>query len=219
MSKTKVMLDAACDEVESFQVVVVPKESDLKGVVVKTAPLIGANGSTVPVEWNFVEYVKTGPPRAYASEHVGWWPDILMPAKKFDVKTGERQPVWIRVTVPPETVPGKYSGNVTVRHGELSVSVPVELRVRNFRIPRPGSLVCPFGLYASSLSKWYYGDAKYLDKMSIDDFARWCEFMGQYRLTPKNISPISRLCQKSIFLQSRIKGVKLPRASKAIRKL
>jgi Glycoside hydrolase 123, catalytic domain/Carbohydrate family 9 binding domain-like/Glycoside hydrolase 123 N-terminal domain len=187
MIANRVKLEAARDETESFQLVVIPAGQTLQGVSVEAGLLTGEGGA-LAVEWHPVAYVETGKPPAYTPEYVGWWPDVLMPPKPFDVAAGERQPVWLRVTVPPDTKPGSYTGAVTVRHGGRSISVPVELRVRPFRLPRPGALATPFGLYARAVSSWYYGTTDYRKVMPIEAYAPWCEFMGKYRLTPKNVA-------------------------------
>ena len=187
-----VRIEAARDETESFQLVVIPVGETLEGMSVEAPPLEMKTGArslgTVPVFWHPVAYVETGTPRGYTPEYVGWWPDVLMPPGPFDAAAGERQPLWFKVCVPPDAAPGEYEGQVTVRHRGQSVSVPVEVRVRNFRLPRPGALATAFGLYGHALSGWYHGKKPYQDVMPVETFARWCEFMGQYRLTPKNIA-------------------------------
>ncbi len=182
----EISLSAARDETESFQLVVVPGTNELKTVTIKPCKLYNGD-KTIPVEYNLVEYVKTIKPKNTKPEYVGWWPDILMPIKEFSVPTGEQQPVWVRINVPPDAAPGIYHGIVTMCGDGNEVSVPVTLNVRKFRIPRPGTLACPFGLYPRTLEDWYGRDdnGKYI--FTIKDFARWCEFLGKYRLTPKNI--------------------------------
>jgi len=180
----RVRLDAARDEAESFQLVVMPNGEALRGVTVEAKPLEGPGGS-IPLRWSRVAYVETAEPR-YPTAYVGWWPDPLMPPSAFDVAADVRQPLWLTATVPPEAKAGHYAGEVTLRHGEHAVSVPVELRVRAFRLPRPGTLPAAFGLYRSSLGQWWYG--KNHSKLPIETYVRWCEFMTRYRLTPKNIA-------------------------------
>jgi len=120
---------------------------------------------------------------------VGWWPDPLLPPGPVSVRAGERQPLWFTVTVPPDARPGRYKGQVSVRGVGLDAfRVPLEVRVWDFQLPRPGRLAAPFGLYAHALSNWYYGTAPYSEAMPVEQFAEWCAFMGRYRLTPKNIA-------------------------------
>ncbi|MBT3376440.1 MAG: DUF4091 domain-containing protein [Lentisphaerae bacterium] len=182
-----IRLDAAQDESESVQLVVVPADRALSGVSVSVSPL--TNGEdTIEVSPYRVEYVETGPTTRYSQAYVGWWPDVLLPPAPFNVPAGRKQPIWLRVDVPPGAVPGVYRGNVRVEHAGDAVTVPMELRVRPFRLPRPGTLPCAFGLYASVLAEWYFGKKPYSSVMPIETFVRWCEFMGDYRLTPKNIA-------------------------------
>lgn len=178
-----VQLDAAQDEAESFQLVVVPNGQPLKQVTVEAKPLVSAGGA-LPLAWYRVGYVETAQP-AYPTEYVGWWPDPLLPGAPFEVAADERQTLWFTVLVPPDAKPGVYHGAVAIRHGNVSRSVPVQLRVRNFRLPRPGTLATPFSLYQPPWARWWSG--KETQKMPIETFTRWCEFLGQYRLTPKNI--------------------------------
>ncbi|MEA3402639.1 MAG: DUF6067 family protein [Armatimonadota bacterium] len=181
-----VEMTAARDEAESFQLVVVAGQQALSGVEVQAPPLRGEGGQ-IPLTWRIVDYVETADP-GYDAEYVGWWPDPLLPGAPFDVEAGQRQPVWFTVEVPPDAAPGEYSTEVTVSHGQQSVSVPVSLRVRSFRLPRPGTLATAFGLYAGGLARWWWEGKPYEEHMPIEMFRDWCEFMGRYRLTPKNIA-------------------------------
>ncbi len=181
----RVRLEAARDETESFQLVIIPDETSLQGVTVEPSALRG-DGGEIPVQWRRVDYVETIEPK-YPTEYVGWWPDPLLPPEPVDVQAGQRQPLWFSVDVPPEASPGLYSGQVTIRHGKHRIAVPVELRVRTFRLPRPGTLATAFGNYANVLSEGYYGKGDYRRNMAIDDYARWCKFMGRYRIGAKNM--------------------------------
>ncbi len=183
----KIKLDSARDETESFQLVIIPGNNGLQRVSVKPGKLRN-EASTIPIECNFVEYVRTIKPKNTRPTYVGWWPDILMPNRSFDVPAGRQQPVWLRVNVPPDAVPGRYDGKVVITGDGVSVSVPVTLRVRTFRIPRPGTLACPFGLYPGTIKKWYgIVDKQNPSVCPISVFKKWSEFLGKYRLTPKNI--------------------------------
>lgn len=186
MITRRVRLSAARDEAESFQLVVVPGNGALDRVDVETPPLQGP-GTTLPVRWRRVEYVETAAP-GYPTEYVGWWPDPLFPPGPFAVRADYRQPLWFTVSVPSDAPPGTYRGTVVIRSGGNSVRVPVDLRVRSFRVPRPGTLAAPFGLYASVLSRWYHGDRPYRQVMTPEAYGRWCEYLGRYRLTPKNVA-------------------------------
>ena len=180
----RLQLAAAANESESFQLIVIPAGAALEQVNVETTSLQGPGGS-IPIEWHRVDYVETLEPR-YPTAYVGWWPDPLLPPGPFDVAKGSRQPLWFRVSVPPGTGPGTYVGQVTICHGQQHLTVPVELRVRDFSLPRPGTLATAFGNYAFALALGYYGKSDYRKCLAAQDYARWCDFMGQYRLGPKN---------------------------------
>ncbi len=182
----QVELCAARDESESFQLVVIPGGKALEGVAVEPAPLVGPGGK-LDVQWNRVGYVKTAPP-SYAVEYVGWWPDPLLPPGPFDLAADGRQPLWFRVDVPPDAAPGRYTGQVTIRHGDQATSIPVVLHVRGFRLARPGKLATPFGLYAFALARGYDAKASYDKVMSPEVYRRWCRFLAEHRLTPKNVA-------------------------------
>ncbi len=186
MMAREVKLDAARDEAESFQVVVIPSGEALESVTVEAGPLEGPGGE-LPVAWRRVDYVETADPK-YPTEYVGWWPDPLLECESFSVKADERQPIWCSVAVPADATPGVYTGTVTVSHGGDSASVPVTVRVRNFALPRPGTLSTAFGLYASFFSRWWYGQEPYKDNLDIEKYAEWGQWLGEnYRLAPKNI--------------------------------
>ncbi len=178
----KVSIMAARDEAESFQLVVTPRGPALKDVRVEAPPLVGPNGEKIPLTWRLVDYVETAPPK-YDVPYVGWWPDPLLPPQRFNVAAGQRQPLWFTVEVPPSARPGLYRGQVKIAAGELAAQVPVELRVLPFRLPRPGTLSTAFGIYLWSVAYWWY---KTSQDMPMTEYARWCEFLGRYRLAPKN---------------------------------
>ena len=182
----RVELHAARDETESFQLVVIPGGEALEGVAVEATSLIGPGGK-LDLRWNRVGYVKTAPP-SYAVEYVGWWPDPLLPPGPFNLAADARQPLWFRVDVSPNAAPGRYAGQVTIRHGDQATSIPVVVHVRSFRLPRPGKLATPFGLYAFALARGYDAKAPYQKIMPAEVYRRWCRFLAEYRLTPKNVA-------------------------------
>lgn len=182
----EVKLQAARDEAESFQLVLIPGRASEP---VKVAPgELRGPGPPIPFTWYRVGYVETGKPRGYRASYTGWWPDILLPPAPIVMRKGELAPLWFTVTVPPDAVPGKYLGQITLTSGAHTTEVPVTLQVRTFRLPRPGSLPCAFGLYAHVLSRYYHGSKSYKEAMRTEAYGRWIEAMGRYRLTPKNLA-------------------------------
>lgn len=88
-----VSLYAAKNEYESFQLILCPSDhEDLNAVHVEISDLVYEEGvSVIPkeeVEVFRVGYVETEK-LGYPVEHVGWWPDPLLPMEPFDVKKVE----------------------------------------------------------------------------------------------------------------------------------
>lgn len=184
--RTGIQLTAARDETESCQLAVRAGEQPVQVELV--APPLTGPGAPLPLRWHPVEWVTTGKPRGYAPRSVGRWPDVLFPPGPMTVPAHEMKTIWLGVDVPADATPGIYQGTVVVKSGDADVSVPIELRVRSFRLPRPGALACPFGIYASALSGWYFGTSNYAKHITPAQYAVWCDFLGRYRLSPKNVA-------------------------------
>jgi hypothetical protein len=181
----RVEIEAAQDETESFQLVVIPNEQSLTHVAVNAPPLVGPAGQ-INVRWHIVGYIKTGNP-SYKVDHLGWWPDILFPAGSFDVPSSQVQPLWFAVDVPADAAPGVYKGKIDISTAGDTHEIMITLRVRNFRLPRPGTFSVPMGLYMWAITDWYFGKGQPDEQMTLEQWARWCEFLAKYRITPKNI--------------------------------
>ncbi|HUT34860.1 MAG TPA: glycoside hydrolase domain-containing protein [Planctomycetota bacterium] len=177
----KLAIEAARNDVEGIQLVVAPTGKDgLRSVTVEVTDL-RCGRSTIPkasVTWNVVGYVKTEKP-AYKAPRVGWWPDPLLPATPFDVKAGEVQPVWLSVRVPDDARPGLYRGKVTVRAGRLKRSLPIELRVWDFAIPKQQHLETCFLLRPDELQRFYR-----LKSVPIEMYESWMDFCLDRRICP-----------------------------------
>ncbi len=188
---SKIALTAAKDETESFQLVIIPGNNGLQKVSIKAGDLHNGK-SKIKINTYYVEYVRTIKPKNTKPAYVGWWPDVLVPMPKykktFDVPAGRQEPIWFAIDVPPNSKSGNYVGKISIIGDGVKVDVSVTLNVYNFRLPRPGTLACAFGLYPATLKNWYgIADKQNPSACPIEMFAKWCEFLGQYRLTPKNI--------------------------------
>jgi hypothetical protein len=182
----QVSVDCARDESESFQLVLIPKDQAVKSLSIEIVE--PANGeSSLPVQWNIVGYVKTHPPKNHKASYVGWWPSPLLNPADFNLEKDAVQPLWFTVSVPLESKPGQYRGMVIIRSGNIEKSVELLVNVRSFSLPRPGTFAAPFGLYAPYISEYYFEDEDYTEHITPQEYARWCEFLGKHRITPKNI--------------------------------
>lgn len=141
-------IDAARNEYESCQLVIVPASVDMKMAEVfvddfvrfpaaeaaaklkksKPTATIGKQNATI----RLVRTARTGGAD---------WPDPLPPAYPIDVSRGRVQSWWLTVHVPIDAQPGTYRSEVSItsmstggREGKVT-QVPIQLRVRNFSIP------------------------------------------------------------------------------------
>jgi len=152
-----VVIQAARNEYEPFQVVLVPKKP-AAGVRVETGPLRRGSGAEIAasnISVARVNYVSvTRPTDAFGA--AGEWPDPLPPYEgPFAAPAGENCPLWITVFVPEGTPAGDYDGQVALSSDEWSVAVPVRLHVWNFTLPRTPSIRSSFGLIASDIKAYH----------------------------------------------------------------
>lgn len=71
--------------------------------------------------------------------HDAFYPDIAVPLElhpSFQVAQGSNQSIWADIYIPKDSIPGHYTGKLTVLEGTNVIKdVPVELTVRNFSLP------------------------------------------------------------------------------------
>ncbi len=158
-----VHIAAAGRERESFQLTCLPAGRPLKEVHVEKTDLLHADGkarvAAERIAWHPVGYIQTVQSNS-SIRRTGWaWPDVLLPAKPFDVDAGFVQPVWFTVDVSADTQPGVYRGFITLRAAEAApVSVGVELTVRPFSLPLRGVLKTAFCMCPGFWEMWYHPD-------------------------------------------------------------
>lgn len=151
-------LDGARGEYVHGQIVIVPGNEDLTGLVWSAEPLRGPQGATIPLSIRVVGYLKTEKPD-YPVDFVGWWPDpLLSHLTTVDVPVGACQPLWVTVGIPREARPGVYEGEVRVSVGANAQAVPVRLQVRSFEIPKTRHLRVA-GNYIEKEVPPFYGTA------------------------------------------------------------
>ncbi len=77
-----------------------------------------------------VGYVLTRDPLYYEVDHIGWWPDALLPNAQMYAEPQECMPVWVNLRSDRETVPGLYRGRLAITlNGERAGSIPLEVTV------------------------------------------------------------------------------------------
>ncbi|HEX9104716.1 MAG TPA: glycoside hydrolase domain-containing protein, partial [Polyangia bacterium] len=160
-------LEAARGEWEPFQIVVHASGGALHGVRAEATALGGAGALAAPRLYR-VEYLDVKTPSSVEG-HAGPWPDALVPdvdafagekrrAFPFDVPAGEARAIWVELFVPASAAPGGYRGAVRVSaEGRAPTTIPVELVVHKFTLPKSSSLPVTFGFAAGAVATAHPG--------------------------------------------------------------
>lgn len=214
-NQREITLWAARGEYESFQVVVHAPASGLKNVNVSISDLSGERGRITKASMtlyreHYVQVTRGSPDRGGTNRPLGpgWYADALIPftaktgeplkpaklkAVPFDVAPSNNQPIWIDVHVERETLPGRYTGTVTVSADQGKATVSFILNVWNFELPLRPSLLSAFNISndTNSSPRVFYGDEKQNQElllrhkiMPVDVDPRYeREFVQNYGLT------------------------------------
>ncbi|NLC57786.1 MAG: DUF4091 domain-containing protein [Armatimonadetes bacterium] len=178
-------------EKESFQVIVLPCERDVRQVRVRATTLRAADGTRFParnVESAVVGYVETKTSPPYGSSHIGWWPDpILNFQQTADIATGDAQAFWVRVRAPKNQKPGLYRGKLEVLvDGARTFSFDLAIRVYRFRLPdsTPLPLAVTFWpMYYEPNGQGGWNEGELRDSSWRKHRWQWADFLADYYLT------------------------------------
>ena len=87
----------------------------------------------------------------------GWYPEILPPLElPLKPATGKNCPLWITLKITPDTVAGHYSGQVLLETSSGKLTVPVELNVYNFEIPKEAHLRSALGMEVGDINRFHH---------------------------------------------------------------
>lgn len=176
-------ISAARGEFEPFQVVL--RAPDTQSPAVSVGNFVKGGDTISAPAIHRVDYVNV----TTAGDHFdrfGWWPDPLWPLNNGDVvnlSSGENQSLWFTVWVPWTAAPGKYQATITVGNA----TIPVELEVWDFSLPREIHLVSEWGFGWSSIVEDVYqgyGDWDCYWEM-VEAFKQ--DFVN-HRLIPKGVA-------------------------------
>jgi hypothetical protein len=167
-NSSRIQLQAARGEYESFQIVVSSPANGLKNVKIAVSDLIGPNRQTLPSKnitlyrEHYVNVLKPSPQTkgTNPSLGVGWYADGLIPfvdpvtlkpptqgslkAIPFDLAGNQNQPIWGDIFVPRNLPPGSYRGTFTVTTDKGKTKGEISLNVWNFELPLKPSLHSAF---------------------------------------------------------------------------
>jgi len=168
-----ILIRAARNEYEPFQVILRAGDDALTGVSATASDLRSQDGSVIQASnltFYREQYVFVSKPSPRSPEGGGWYPDALIPfvnpdaalqhtpprfpGAPFNVEAGRNQPIWVDVYVPSATPPGVYSGTVTVTAAsEKPVALGVQLTVWNITLPDTPSMRSNFGKLGTDIAK------------------------------------------------------------------
>lgn len=154
LSRKNVVLKAAKNEFEPFQLIVHADGGNLSGVDVTVSNLSDGRGNAIPsgAIMIYKEAFINITTQSTTQGATGEWPDALIPKKDeyagevrnafpFSLSSGRNQPVWIEVYIPPTLPAGLYTGSATVTAtGQTPIVIPIELTVWNFSLPSTSTL-------------------------------------------------------------------------------
>jgi hypothetical protein len=148
-------LSAARGEFEPFQIVIWSPTA--QSLPVGVGPFTNGSAVITTTTLHRVDYV-TVTTAGDQFDRFGNWPDPLWPlnnGESVSFPASQNQPLWFTVQVPWDAPPGLYHGTVTVG----SASLPVELEVWNFSLPRQIHLMSEWGFDWSRVVEQYRGTA------------------------------------------------------------
>lgn len=189
--KREAVIYGAGNEDESFQLVVVPREKDIKNFHIIASDL-KSDDSVIGkdhISWKKVEYVNTEK-ELYPVEYVGLWPDPLVAGDKTDIDAAHyAQPFWITVHIPEKTRPGIYRGNLLLcGDGVAATEIPFSVNVWNFSLPQCPTFRTAFG--GNWAANFYVKNGLIKpDRAVMDDINRkYRNALLDYRISPIRIS-------------------------------
>ncbi|MBP5640820.1 MAG: DUF4091 domain-containing protein [Victivallales bacterium] len=186
---TALKISAALNEAEAAQLVLTPHDA-LTNLTATATALNGPNGAVLPasaVEILNVYYheVKI---QSDSSSIKGFWPDALPPIKPgFSISANKTQPLWVRVTIPTNAVPGIYHGSINLKADGWQTSIPLEIEAYPFILPDKMTVKTAFGFY-DSITWRYHGAKKIEDKRKILEM--YWEHLGKHHISPYNPAPL-----------------------------
>lgn len=150
-------LELARNEEEGVQLVIDRADAGLKGVKVQATELVSDAGKKIPADqvriWP-VGYVSTKPSGQYLTERDGWFADVLLEKREFDVEPETVQPVWVSFKSAGDTAAGTYRGRLLVTaEGVPEQALPLAITVWDFALPVRQSL--PVLMYGGTNVKAY----------------------------------------------------------------
>lgn len=182
--KGKIILWAARNETESFQLVLSPNKNT-DDIVISLTDFTQKGGAVIPagnVVIRKVEYVHVTKPSGKL-HRAGWYPDPLpLLEHAFDAETGVNTPLWLNVKVPEDASPGIYRTRILLKSKSWETSVPVELHVWDFALPDIPAMRSGFGLSSGLIRRYHNLESDEELKQVLD---LYYQHFRDYRISPQ----------------------------------
>jgi hypothetical protein len=185
-TRDTVRLSAARGEYEPVQIVLRPTEP-LRLLRAELSDL-RAGRHRIParhITLREVAYV----PVEYPTDTLGAiddYPDPLPPLQTpLSLAAGQNQPLWLTVYVPYGTPAGVYKGTLTLRTSRGVLTVPLEVTVYDFDLPRVPSLRSGFGVSAERIFQYHKPRT---DEQKRELWDRYMQAFRRARLSPYTFS-------------------------------
>jgi hypothetical protein len=164
-------LTAARNETEDAQVALrVPRGLEIGRASFSLPDLVGSNGGAIDranlsASWIWCLYVLNNPPEnhdpaSYLRKAPAFFPDAFLEEKAIAIRDEWTQSLWVSVSVPKDTAPGRYAGAVGIdlvsKAGEKQrLEVPIEVTVLPFTLPDQPSLHHTEWFWEMPLARYY----------------------------------------------------------------
>ncbi len=191
----KIEAYAARNTRESVQIAV--RSGEDEAVAVYASVLTGPNGVTLAAPTvSVARYVPVDFPIGYHSTESpeyhrllpegrgndGWaglWPDALLPvAGEVTLAASTTESLWFEFDVPPDAVPGAYTGTLTLHGRTRELTLPVTVTVWNFTVPTAKHLPALYDLRNGPGWDLFGGGDRQ------ENIRKWCEFLARYNVSP-----------------------------------
>ena len=179
--RTRVNLEMAANEYESFQVVLRPEDgADVANVSVHVNDLDGPGGARIAasnISVHRVAYVPVVVPSHFENP-TGPVPDPLPPFAPFTARGGEASPLWFTVHAPPGTPAGNYRGMLEIAGAGMEpIELWIEVMVLPFELPATPTLKTDFVYWSDAAFEacrrmGYAGSREELDARYLDHALR-----------------------------------------------
>ncbi|NMB75312.1 MAG: DUF4091 domain-containing protein [Myxococcales bacterium] len=152
-------LELAAGETEAVQLVLWPERDNALSALSISPLSCSGGGAVAPEHWSAreVAYLEVTQPSDHAS-YLGWLPDPLPTlTPPLNLPAGRAAPLWLSLALPPSAPAGTCAGTLSLEFADdTRFSIPVEVRVFGFDVPREHHLQTAYGLWLYDLDRYHH---------------------------------------------------------------